>query len=92
MHLLTPVLTLSLHNLFQYVNLFLTGFYGTLVILCLIVGIGFELLDMVLLIYHSPLISFLSNNIGPFVLVVVLVWNGFILASNGCILVPFFFA
>ena len=40
-------------------------------------------------IFRSPLISLISNDIGPFVLFVVLIWNGCILASNGCILTSF---
>ena len=75
MRLLPPVLTFSFHHLFQYVNLFLAGVNVTLVILCLILILGFEVLDLVLQIYHSPLISLISNYPGPFVLVVILVWN-----------------
>ena len=89
MHLLTPILTFSLHHLFQHVNLFLAGVNVTLVILCLIVCLGFEVLDIVLQIYHYTIISRLSNYLGPFFLVVILVWNGCILALNRFILVSF---
>ena len=88
-HILPLVLTFSLHHLFQYVNLFLAGVNGTLLVWCFIVFLGFEVLDLVLQIYHTPLISILINEIGPFVLVIILVWNGYILASNGCILALF---
>ena len=89
MCLLPPVLTFSLHNLFQYVKLFLAGVNGTLVILCLIVSLGFEVLDLVLHICQSHLISLLSNDLGLLFLFVIIVWNGCILVTNRCILASF---
>ena len=86
MHLLPPFLTFSLNHIFQYVKLLLAVVNGTLVILCIIVCLGFEVLDLVLQICHFTLISILWNYLGPFILVVVLVWNGCILVLKGCIL------
>ena len=89
MYILTPVLTLILHHLFQYVNLLLEVVNVTLVIWCLIVCLGFDVLDLVLQICHYPLISVISNYLGPFILVVIIFWNGCIIASSGCILAYF---
>ena len=75
MHFFPSVLKFSLHHYFQYCNLFLARVNGTLVIKYLMVCLGFKVLDMVLQICYSPLISFLSKNLGPFVLVVILVLN-----------------
>ena len=79
-HILPPVLTFSLHHLFQYVNLFLVGVNGVLIILCLMVCLGFEVSELMLHICHSPLQFFLCNYIGPFILVVIFVCNGCMLA------------
>ena len=89
MHLLPTVLTFIPHHTFQYVNLFLVGINETLFILCLIVCLGFDVLDLVLQICHSTLIYLLRNYPGPFILFVILVWNGCTLASNGFILASF---
>ena len=89
MHILTTVLTFSLYNLFQYINLFLVVVDGMLFIICLIIFISFEVLDLLLQICHYHLQYILHNDIVPFILVILLVWNGCILASNGCILAPF---
>ena len=62
-------------------HIFLAGVNVMLVIWCLIVCLGFEVLDLVLHICHSPIQSLLCNYIGPFFLVVLLVWNRCILAS-----------
>ena len=63
MYLLPPILMFILHHLFQYVNPFLAGVNGTLVIWCLIVYLGFVVLDIVLQICHSPLIFLISNDL-----------------------------
>ena len=44
---------------------------------------------MVLQIFHSSFISLLRNDIAPFTLIVIPVWNRCILASNRCILTSF---
>ena len=83
-YLLPPILTFSLHNLFKYVNLFLAGVYGKLVIWCLIVCLGFEFLDLVLQICHFSIIYLLRNYHVPFVLVIFVVCNVCILTLNRC--------
>ena len=89
MHIFPPFLILRLHYLFQYVNIFLAGVNVALVIWCLIVCLGFELLDLLIQICHSPLISLLKNYPGPFFLFVIFVCNWCIIASNRCIITTF---
>ena len=68
MHLLQPVLAFIIHHLFQYCNIFLVYVNGTLVIWCLIVCLGFGLLELVIHICHSTLQSLLWNDLVPFIL------------------------
>ena len=86
---ISTVFAFSLHHLFRYINIFLSGVDVTLVIWFLVVFIVFGVLYLVLQICHSPLIYPLSNYLGPFVLLFIIVWDGCILASNRCIVVSF---
>ena len=84
-----PILTFSFNNIFQYVKLFLVGVNEALVIWCLILFLSFGVFDLFLQIYHSTLIYLLRNFLGSFILFVIFVWNGCILASNEWILASF---
>ena len=89
MHILSLILRFILYHLFQCVNLLLAGFNVMLVIWYPIVCLGFEVLELVIQIYHSTLQSLLWNYPVPFVLVVFIVWNGWTIVSNRCILASF---